>query len=510
MSIQHIINNLVYLNKVAHNINISDIDNIKSKIIETYELITLIKSDNIKLTPLIKNIYTWLSLVSMKNPSLKNITNNNIINAEQQVIEDQSNLNGIIEQQIHPFLMRSSSIAFPTEVTHDHLPLRGTITQQLHKCIIDNSNAIGYFVMSDSSNKDFSEEFGAMRADILESIPESAINKVSYDAINQVWRFPHDAGIVTCFESDGITILPAVANPEYSSLKRFSWNNEIVTANMPLIVWGNKPGQRIIVDKGGLDPLIRSNPPSPFFVGNGPSGKHSSEEHDPLMRYKGGQAVDIDLESNPKTVTMKLHKGVYSPDKVPYYTVFDTNKLAAACFMGVPHVPKFSNLGRFEDKLGTGLVVQFANGIPNSKGGPARFQPGIASYPGGQSKKYSPMWVIWWAFFTNNTSLENMFITDRNVGEGAKPKPGSMIHGFDPASKSNFDPFQIKYKGDDLTTFVNTVTKNGQVETLSELFGLSKKGHVLLTEAPAGLRLNSSLQPSLIVNCPVPVTYIIE
>ena len=152
--------------------------------------------------------------------------------------------------------------------------------------------------------------------------------------------------------------------------------------------------------------------------------------------------------------------------------------------------------------------MQFGNGVPVSVGGPNRFQPGIPSYPGGQSKTYSPMWVIWFAFFTNGTPVDDMFEAERNVGEGAVPVPGSGIPGFDPAAPSTFDPFQVKHKAADLSEFARSVTGNddGFVQDLGELFDLVDDGHILLTEAPAGLRLDSPLQPSLIVNCPVPIT----
>jgi len=154
------------------------------------------------------------------------------------------------------------------------------------------------------------------------------------------------------------------------------------------------------------------------------------------------------------------------------------------------------------------LVVQFGNGVPVVDGGPGRFQPGIANYPGGQSMNYSPMWVIWFAYFTNGTDVEDMFFADRNVGEGAVPEPGSGITGFDPEHRATFDPFQIAHKGAELGDFARLVTgrSDGLVTTLGDLFDLADDGHILLTEAPGGLRLNSPMQPSLLVNCPVPVT----
>ncbi len=384
------------------------------------------------------------------------------------------------------------------------LPERGSVTQVLTRGIIDATGAECWFVISDATDKSFCEEFGANRSAVLEDAPNSAVDEVYLE--DGVWHFPEDAGLTTRFSSDGTSLLPPMANPNYSPLKRFIWDGDEVTANMPLVVWGTDPGQRLLIDEGGCDPLIRSNPPSPFFIGNGPAGGNCAQET-PIMRYKGGQALAIDLES--QTVTMKLHKATFRLDKkVPYYTVFEASKGPPAGFMGVPHAPKLSNMGRFEDDQGVGLIVQFGNGVPVSDGGPNRFQPGIANYPGGNSKKYSPMWVILFAYFTDGLSVEDMFISERNVGEGAIPVPGSGLPGFDPTSPEDFDPFQIHNKGADLTEFARDVTDNddGFVERLGDLFDLVDDGDILLTEAPGGLRLNSPMQPSLIVNCPVPIT----
>ena len=51
-----------------------------------------------------------------------------------------------------------------------------------------------------------------------------------------------------------------------------------------------------------------------------------------------------------------------------------------------------------------------------------------------------------------------------------------------------------------------TGNRDGFVEDLNHLRKLVRRGLAIETEAPAGLRLNSPLQPPLIVNCPVPVT----
>lgn len=396
-------------------------------------------------------------------------------------------------------------ISLELDIGGPSLPERGTITQRMERGIIDSTGADCWFIISDASDKDFADAFGAIRADELDDAPDSSVNVVFLDENTGLWHFPEDAGYTSRF--GGGDPMPPVANEAYSPIKRFLYQDEIVTANMPLVVWGTQAGQSLLIDQGGCDDLVRSNPPSPFFVGGGPgnNGVDCAFEY-PLYRYKGGQALAIDLDAG--TVTMKLHKGTFAPSNVPYYTVFEASKAPPAGYMGVPWAPKLANLGRITDGTGTALIVQFGNGVPVSNGGPNRFQPGISSLRGGQNKTYSPMWVIWWAYFTNDTPIEEMFLKNRNVGEGAIPVPGSGISGFDPSVPEEFDPFQIEHKGEPLRAYAISVTGNddGFVHSLGDLFDLADDGKILLTEGPGGLRLNSALQPSLIVNCPLPIT----
>ena len=297
-----------------------------------------------------------------------------------------------------------------------------------------------------------------------------------------------------------------VANSNYSPLKRIDWEGEIVTVNVPFVKWGDAPGQQLLIDFGGCDPLIRSNPPSPFFVGNGPTNGADCSLEAPLARYKGGQVVDLDLDA--MTVTMKLHKATFDhPSDIPYYTVFDASKAPPAGFMGVIHAPKMGSIGRFGDNDAVGRIAQFSNGVRNNAAGPNRYQQGITSYRGGQQGTYSPIWHISWIFFDCDGDGE-FFRADRNVGEGGTPVPGSGIPGFDPADPATFDPFQMDDKGVDCPGFATQVTGNsdGFIENLGQLRGLEDAGFVVQTEGPAGLRLDSPLQPPLIVNCPVPLT----
>ncbi len=383
---------------------------------------------------------------------------------------------------------------------------RGTITQQLLTGTIASTGQTVWFVITEASDKDFAEMFGTTRADALAEAPDAAVEDALFQ--NGVWTFFNDAGLVADDMGNG-----PVANPNYSPLKRIDWDGKEVTVNVPFVKWGPGPRQQLLVDEGGIDPRIRRNPPSPFFVGNGPRDGASAAQvggEGPLDRYKGGQAVDINYgeDGSPPTVTMKLHKATFDhPDVIPYYTVFDASKGPPAGFMGVPHSPKTGNIGRFGDNDAVGRIAQFTNGVRLDAAGPNRFQQGITSYPGGQSKTYTPMWHISWIFFDCDGDGV-FFISDRNVGEGATPVPGSGIPGFDPADPATFDPFGMDDKGVTCAEFAAQVTGNsdGFIEDLGHLDKLIKDGFVIQTEGPAGLRLDSTLQPPLIVNCPVPLT----
>ena len=129
--------------------------------------------------------------------------------------------------------------------------------------------------------------FGTVRADSLEEAPDAAVEAAEFDDGN--WTFFNDPGKVAHM-SNGKVVGPTM-NPDYSPLKRFEWDGETVTVNVPFVKWGDGPGQELIVDRGGCDPLIRSNRPSPLFNGFGPTNGADCTMEEPLDRYKGGQAV---------------------------------------------------------------------------------------------------------------------------------------------------------------------------------------------------------------------------
>lgn len=383
---------------------------------------------------------------------------------------------------------------------------RGTITLPLLTGTLASTGEIVYFVLSDASDQHFAEQFGGIPAPALEETPEAALEDAIFE--NGEWTFFTHPGTVTHFNALG-DVVPPVNNPDYTPLKRITWEGETVIVNVPFIRWGNGPGEQILVDEGGCSPLIRKNAPSPFFVGGGPFDGGDCTNEGPLDRYKGGQAVAIDVIN--LTVTMKLHKAWYKwPNKLPHYTVFEHSKAPPAGFTGTIWAPKLANIGRFGANKAAGRIHQFSNGLRVEDGGPNRFQPGNVSYTGGMSQTYSPMWHIGWVFY--DCDQDGVFFTsDRNIGEGAVPVPGSGIPGFDPEDPATFDPFQMDDKGAACLTVVNSVLKNGDegagvMESIHEVEDLDESGLIVFTEGPPGLRQNSPLQPQLEVSCPAPVT----
>lgn len=380
---------------------------------------------------------------------------------------------------------------------------RGTITYRLQTGTLSPSGRTVYFVISDASSKDFVETYGGIRADALADAHPDAIEDADFDEATGEWTFYEDPGFTARDDGLGGVIAP-VGNPDYSPLKRISYDGEDIIVNVPFIKWGDEAGQRLIADDAnGCNQLFRNNPPSPFMIPNGPPGCTASET--PIERYKGGQVLSIDTAN--LEVTMKLHTSFNAENKLTLYTVFETNKGPASGFMGNILATKLGNLERYEETDSVANIIQFANGKFTQAGGPNRFQAGLSQYAGGQSGTYSPMWGITWVFFDTN---ENgvFYRDDRNVSRGATPVPGSGIPGFDPASPATFDPFQMDDKGVHNPSYVASVNPNGtdRIEDYDDVEDLEDSGALITTEGPPGLERNSSMQPHLLVSCPVPMT----
>jgi hypothetical protein len=272
---------------------------------------------------------------------------------------------------------------------------RGAITFPLQTGTLSTTGETVYFVLSDSSDKDFCETYECIRADAIAETPEAAWEDAVFE--NGEWAFHNDAGLTSRPGGENGVQAP-VPNSKYSPFKRTQWRGETIIVNVPFIKWGDAPGQQMVVDNGGCDLLLRSHQPNPFILpgpnGGGPPG--CNEDEKATERYKGGQVVDLDLEN--LTVTMELHNSTFKPGEFVHHVVFDASKGPAAGFMGTPFAPKFANIGRRGTTKAVGNVIQYANGKFMQDGGPNRFLPGLTSYAGGQKQTYSPAWHITWLF----------------------------------------------------------------------------------------------------------------
>lgn len=404
---------------------------------------------------------------------------------------------------------------------------RGEITFPLRKAWIRSSSQRGWFVLSDASDEEFAREEGCLFARVLAESNPAAVEDASFR--NGVWEFDHDPGRVARFDADG-TVLPPLPNPLYSPLKRILWRGREVIVNAPLIKWGDEPGQEYIVDRGGFDPLIRVNAPSPFFVGGGPAGATSNEL--PIERYEGGQVLALNIDEDCgrqidttgcASVTMKAQIAIHRRDFFAYYIVFEASKPPPAGFMGVPYAPKLGMLSAATKELwnnnagatkAVGHIMQFRNGVYTQAGGPKRFQPGLTSYAAPDINDYSPMWHITWLFW--DCDQDGVFYDEtRNVSFGAMASAGSGISMFDPADPVSFNPFGMDDRGVDCAEFAIASTGNpdGRIY-LGELALLKERGLVTETQAPAGWtgtllgnpdNPTDPLRRPLIVNCPTHV-----
>jgi hypothetical protein len=120
---------------------------------------------------------------------------------------------------------------------------RETITQPLFTGTIASTRQTVYFVITDASDEEFAEIFGAIRADNLAEVPDAAVDWAVFQ--DGEWIFNSDPGLVARFGNNG-GVLPPVANVTYSPLKRIKWKGKVVTVNVNTVKWGDKPGQELI------------------------------------------------------------------------------------------------------------------------------------------------------------------------------------------------------------------------------------------------------------------------
>jgi len=117
--------------------------------------------------------------------------------------------------------------------------LRGTIMQPLLTGTIASTGQQVLFVLTDASDQEFAEMFGAICADSLAQAADEAVEAAIFES--GTWTFFEDPGRVARFDAGG-NVLPPVTNPDYSPLKRIDWNGKTVTVNAPFVKWGDGPG----------------------------------------------------------------------------------------------------------------------------------------------------------------------------------------------------------------------------------------------------------------------------
>lgn len=385
---------------------------------------------------------------------------------------------------------------------------RGRISYPLYRGTLGTKTKV-YFVLMEASDQEFAHEFGITHASRLRDLSRAGVEEGTTLNSERGWLFAQDPGRVAHSDASG-QVNSTVANPDYSPLKRLTWNQREVIVNIPFVKWGDGPGQTLIIDKGGCDPLIRQSPPDRVRASEGSEvGGEGCEQQDPLKRYRGGQVLDLQIRDDqcPGTppwkpcgwVTMKLHQAVYREDIYPYITVFAASEASVAEELGVLHTPKLAQAGRSAsspplaaDNLpgrnaGVSSIVEFHNGVEAPDGGPEGFQPGAISYGDPTWSTYSPILHVTWAFFDCG-------------GSGAQFLKYWNTACPEVVRKLARNPYGIVYR--------------------NKLLGLWDARTLLLTESPAGWMVDATgeAQPlpdheskmHLVLDAPAPVSVVLR
>ena len=287
--------------------------------------------------------------------------------------------------------------------------VKGTLVPQNHNELdpgnpnfnphVPNETTDVYFVISDASDAEFAKQFQATHAPALDfglkNLNDGVENYLANDGFgfNEAtgeWKFKWHPGHV----ATGNPEIEGLSGPggargttQYAPLKVIRWKGRTVVVNAPFISWGDPAkGHQLVVDQfegqgnGCFHNIRASMPLQPYKTGLLPDEHPGAPEDGPIAlgdrpgpdgdelscktdltensRYKGGQAVDIDLEAG--TVSMKAHLALFDSVNPGYYTVFDTSGLPDAEFMGVIHTPRSAQLGRSTDSSAVGNIEQFA------------------------------------------------------------------------------------------------------------------------------------------------------
>jgi hypothetical protein len=415
---------------------------------------------------------------------------------------------------------------------------RGIINLPLQKALGPNDERI-WFVLTDASDREFAEMAGVVWARTLNELDRDAVqlegNSFDPDS-NEPWRFGSLPATVATF-GPNFPADPNDINPPgnsngggnaYSPFKLIMWEGREVIINAPFYKWGDGPGQQLIVDQGGCDPLIRSNVSSRFRFWGGPPGcsDDPADRNLPGELHQGGQSLGIFFTPDEATCAMqadttecaradhKLHMGIHRRDLFPYYMSFETSKPPQAQFHGELRVPKLMEVGTNQNDNGPDMgippdepfntfaggtkavahIMQFHNGVFGRAGGQNLFQPGLVSYWGPPANDYSPMWSIQNAFF--DCDLDGILFRDEaNVGRGAVLCADLTVPNFcdDPDQDGvrdpdpNFDPHQMDDKAVECGDVARQITGNPDgFIYIDELQILKNKGFVAETMTPSG------------------------
>jgi hypothetical protein len=422
--------------------------------------------------------------------------------------------------------------------------MRGKISYPLYRGTLGAGNTPVYFVLSEASDQEFARQFGIIHAARLANVDSAGVEDGTTVTEQGQWAFAQPPGKVVHRNETG-ELRPVEENKDYSPLKRIRWKGRELIVNVPFVKWGDEPGQQLLIDKGGCDPLVRRSPPSRFHVGKdadiggGPAGCEQTEDQEPLRRYRGGQVLDLRITRNECPtippwepcgwVTMKLHQAVHREDIYPYLTLFSASEAAAAEELGILYTPKLAQAGRSsmspplgfsgppERNQGVSSIVEFGNGIEFPDGGPTHFQPGAISYGEPTWSTYSPILHVTWAFFDCG-GTKQMFLKDSNISFGAIPKAGAP--GFDTTRPSRFNPFGMAFNQIVCRDAVVKLARNNEgIVYRDRLFELAHDKSLVITEWPPGRVANAENKearlddhPSgmhLVLNAPAPVTVIL-
>jgi len=269
---------------------------------------------------------------------------------------------------------------------------RATITfPLLEGTNIDNqgNRTTVWFIITDISDKKLARSFkgmGLSYSGLLGQTPPAALSSATWtgNIINRYPRIPLVGGEWT-FHGDLPNPIPSASNPTPFQDPNNGYSPlRSVTIGVPVVV------NAIFVKWGDADFEQLRIDYSCNQLPDGPANsgcKYVGEvPGDPLL---SGQVLEIDTEFPSPSVTFKLHKSWFMNDWTPYHIVTDAYPEVPANEMGVPFVPKDAKLGEMALPLYQSLSPSMnPNNLPG--GGPLGGQTGVVPYfkPG---EDYNPM-----------------------------------------------------------------------------------------------------------------------